>query len=400
MISGQDGLHRLRTRTPGVWVVAFWLSSAWPALAHAQWRLLLAQPDDAELVTRVEGQTRDLGVQVEVFAGTWHNEKDAASLAGARRADFVARVERARDGALEVNVYGARSRSLRTRSVPRARGERLGGSAELETAALVLRGELSALMHAEHETTTGAAGGGGSSTGGAGAGAVGAASAEYVHTDAHAQAEERTSEPKHEQVQLPATEEPEPEPDLPLANYSAHRSAWTLLAAARGSLPIDDQPAFGLQVGARIPLAWLELGLSFSGALPFEVHDQLVRIRLQRYALGAEAHGVLPWGPRLRVLLGVQAGLALYVRETELIAVEYKPAGDEPAWTPSFGAHAALQWLLARQWGLELGAGLDVIPLRTAFAYTTRDPRINTEIAVLRTFEPSATLGVFGLFGD
>jgi hypothetical protein len=427
MISGQDGpraargapcrpAHRFEKNTLGVWLVAFWIGVAGLARAEGNWRLLLVQPQDSEVITRVEGQTRDLGVRVDVLARGWESgaEAQAQRLAAERGADFVARIQRGENGGLEVRVYGVKARSLRVRKVVRGRGERFGGSAEMEGAALVLRGELSALMRGEAETGAGgvAAGSGGVA---GGQGVVDTHAHVDEHAHAHVDEHAYESENEHEHVDEHVDEreeqnehereeqnerEAEEESEEPVENFSARRAAWTVRAGGRASLPIDGKGAFGALVGGRAQFEWLEVGLSFSGSAPIELEDPNVRVRLSRYALTAEALGVIPWGPRLRVLFGVTSGVVMYARKTDSLSEVYAANGGESAWSPTLGAQAELQWVFARQWGMGLAAGLDVIPLRTRFTYPSVNPGQNTEIAALRGLEPWGTLCLFGLFGD
>ncbi|HKP60847.1 MAG TPA: hypothetical protein VJV78_29160 [Polyangiales bacterium] len=420
MISGQDGPRPVKIAWGlGVWLVAVLIGVAAVARAEPKWRLVLLQPQDGELVTRVEGQTRDLGVRVDVIASGWEGDAEQAQkIATQRGADFVARIVRGGGGALEVQVYAVKLRGLRQRAVPRGKGEKLGGSAELEAAALVLRGELSALMHEEGDEGGESVAGVGGVAGGVAAGSGGSQQRrtgesegsreerEGAHSDEDADADndKDTDEDKDEDEDEDEDddEDSDSDADQPVENFSARTGVWTARLGGRGSLPIDGEGAFGLVVGGRAQaVEWLEIGLAFSTSLPLDLGDQNVRIRLFRQSLTAEALGVVPWGPRLRVLFGVASGVVLYARNTDNVAAGYVASGGDGAWSATLGLLAELQWVFARHWGMGLGAGLDLIPLRTRFTYEAMaNPDQKTEIATLRGLEPWGTLCLFGLFGD
>ncbi len=446
MISGQDGPpcmsarpgtvrpemaratremgRALRTRSwLGCGLFVLCIGSVAGARAQERFRVSLVQPKNSELVTRVEGQTRDLGVEIEVVPDLWRERTAAraAIVAAERGADFLVRVDRARSGALEVRVYGVRQRTLRARRVPpQSRRDRLGSSAELEAAALVLRGELSALIEAQRE-----AGGGGQTgaTGAAGSGAAGGGGTDppsqpedpAVVREPNSQTTKPVTKPSTTQeakpereredvASQPDAEEPEDEPeepeepDVPLENYNDRPDGFTLRGGMQGSLAVGDTAAFSALIGGRLQLQWATLGLAVSTALPFELDARDVRIRLHRHAATAEALAVVPWGPRLRALFGIDAGVVLYARTTEAAPVGFERLASDLAWSPTLGVQAELQWLVARNFGLALGAGLRYVLRRTAFAYTDRDPNQKLEIAALARTEPWLSLTLFGLF--
>ncbi|HET6340128.1 MAG TPA: hypothetical protein VFG30_43260 [Polyangiales bacterium] len=429
MISGQRSSRPRGIGFCGV-LIALWGNLTAPA--HAQtttYRLVLVQPDNAELIPRVEGQTRDLGVTLQVAPSGWSSgsAEQAARVATERGADFVARVQRSSQGVLEVRVYAARQRSLRARKVPsHARSDRLTTSAELEAAALVLRGELSALIEAEREAATTAAPGGTPSTGVGGSGGSGApptaagttgggvsdgSRSQQLPSSAGATkpAAPKLSEPEpaptqaeDEDEEVDEADEPEEreEPSQPLENYSARTTTWTLRGGARVSTPLESKVAVAALVGGRAQLLpFLEVGLALSTALPIELGDQNVRIAIWRSSFTAEALAVFPVGPRLRALIGIDLGAVLYARSTDVVAKGYSAAGSTGAWSATLGAQGELQWLLTRQFGVALGVGLAYLPQKTRFAYTGESPQPD-EIAALRSLEPHATASLFGLFGD
>jgi hypothetical protein len=428
MISGQRGPSPPRNRFSrtagrvGAILVALWGSMTSPADAQSHGlRLVLVQPENAELITRVEGQTRDLGVTLQVAPSGWSRgtAEQAAAIAAANDADFVARLQRSAGGVLELRVYAARARTLRTRRVPHARSERLGTSAELEAAALVLRGELTELIEADREAeqepsappgntglaTPPVAAGEPARTGGSPQRQTGEPStavkpkpSEEVTTRVR---EEPDEEPEAEPDEEEEEEEEEvDEPSAPLENYTAGRSPWTLRGGVQGSIPIDSHLAGSLLLGARAPVAFVEVGVALTTALPFEITDPTAGFTLWRSSLVAEALAAIPVGPRLRALLGVEAGVVLYARSTDDVDPRFTAAGSELHWAATLGAHAELQWLLARQFGVALGFGLAYSPQRTRFAYREDATSQPHEIAALRSLEPHASLSLFGLFGE
>jgi hypothetical protein len=172
-----------------------------------------------------------------------------------------------------------------------------------------------------------------------------------------------------------------------------------LRGGARGSIPIEHHVVGGLVLGARAPVSFLEIGLALATALPFEISDPFARITLWRSSLSAEALAVIPVGPRLRALLGIDVGVVLYARSTDRVDPKFLPAASQPSWAATLGAQAELQWLLTRQFGVALGLGLAYLPQRTRFAYTDT-PSQTHEIAGLSSLEPQATVSMFGLVGD
>jgi hypothetical protein len=438
MISGQRRPSPPRNRYGRMCavLVALWGSTTVPALAQPRSRqLVLVQPENSELITRVEGQTRDLGVTLQVAPRGWARgtAEQAAEIATERSADFVARVQRSGKGVLEVRIYAAGTRTLRARRVPHAKSERLGTSAELEAAALVLRGELSSLIEAEREAAAAReapAPEGGSGGSGAPPGAAGGAAGTGTSTEGRSSSQRRTDETKparaaaepkpderdsdrtsDEASEEPIDEEPDEEheaeeeeedeePSAPLESYTVRRSAWTLRGGARGSIPLESHVAGSIVLGARAPLAFLEVGLALSTAVPFEIPHETARITLWRSALTAEALAVIPAGPRLRALLGVDLGVVLYARSTDQVDPAFRASAAKPSWAATLGAQAELQWLLTRQFGVALGLGLAYLPQQTRFAYTDNPSQPREIIAELRRFEPHATVGLFGLFGD
>jgi hypothetical protein len=191
------------------------------------------------------------------------------------------------------------------------------------------------------------------------------------------------------------------EPSEPLEDYTTRRAAtWTLRGGLHASLPLDSHPVAGGLVGARAQFSFVEVGLALSTALPVQLGDPNVRIALWRNSLTAEALAVIPAGPRLRALIGVDLGVELYARSTDHVMPGYSAFGSANAWSPTLGAQAELQWLLTRKFGVALGLGLAYLLQRTRFSYTLDASSQPHEIAVLRSLEPHATASLFGLFGE
>jgi hypothetical protein len=224
-----------------------------------------------------------------------------------------------------------------------------------------------------------------------------AAAAAEEEADEDSDTDEDEAEAEDEEAD---EEEPEP-PSPPLQSYTNKRSPWTLRGGVRGSSPLGSKFPLGLVVGGRAQLLpFLEVGLSVGTSLPFELADPTVRITLWRSFASAEALAVFPVGPRLRALVGVDAGVVLYARRTRHVLAGFAPDRGEQAWSATLGAQAELQWLLTRQFGVALGVGLSYLPQRTRFAYTEEPNAKPHEIAALRSVEPHATASIFGQFGD
>ena len=156
-----------------------------------------------------------------------------------------------------------------------------------------------------------------------------------------------------------------------------------------------------LAVGLRAPLEWLELGVQASSSLPLSLASapEGIEIELWRHALSPEALAALPLTRRLRLLLGIQAGVVLYSRSTGPVAPPLEATGSRFSWNATLGAQVELQWLLARHFGAALSLGVDAIVPRTRFAYEPVDPRSQPrELAELGPLEPWATAGFLWLF--
>lgn len=418
-MSGPGSAAPQRAWRAGALWVGLWALTAFssPVRADAGWKLVLVQPENSELTTRVEGQTRDLGVQVQVASarGAGLTAEQGAAIAAAEGANFVARVQRTSKAVLEVRVYAAGQRSLRTRELPsRARGDRLGTSAQLEAAALVLRGELTALIAAEREAeAAGAAATPAAMSGSTGSGSATSTAAADTAATQQRPVAANTKPRTYAEASAPESErellsEPEPEdsdeeveeaPSPPLENYSSRPPPWTLRGGISASLAVNSNPAGAALLGARVQVAFLEFGAALSTALPIELADRNVQISVRRSTLTGEALAAFPAGPRLRALLGLEAGVVMDARATERVARGFRAEGSGTAWSATLGVQAELQWLFTPQLGAALGAGLAYLPQRTRFAYTGSSSQA-LEIAELRSLEPRAVLSFFGRFGD
>jgi hypothetical protein len=387
------------------------LAAGWPLVAHADARVVGIDPHDAELVKRVDGQTQDLPI-------TWrwlltNVAIDLAAVARDQHADLVVQVERERHGGRVVNVYDAKRKQLRTRAAPQPQhAERFSASTAIEAAALIVRGEIKAALAADGDAAltsrdgSAATGGGGVGTGraartdaGAHAGG-GMASGRGLGTDASPGATASRSgsssaassgERRTQAVESPAravlrveptvvaapTEPPEYDP-MPIDTGApsimherlplVQRFGALISAGLSGDLPDANSPMLSGVLGARVRLAWAEVGLVAGTSLSSELHATATSIELRRSSFGAELAGLLPLSERVEAGLGVGVGLVFFARSTRTAAALRKTP-DHTSLSPSLGPLAELRWRCTPALRLAARAGLSFVPRPTRFAY-------------------------------
>jgi len=342
-----------------------WLAVGGSARADASAHVVCVDPHDRELVARIEGQTRDLALGL-----SWVDEpiasdaqaSDLEQVAERHAADLVVAVQPRAAGGLTVYVYDRAQQQLRVREAPRPLGvERLATSTLAETAALIVRGELTAVLSARAASVSGA--------------------------DSTAPAAPNTAEANSQRdgALPPIAADPAQPPN---AGEDASRSerGLSLAAGIRAGLAGTPAPLVGPWLGARLTLLPFEVGLTASTALPSEFGRQGVRISVRRHALAAEALGLLALPADLELGVGVDIGLVLYARQTRLAAdSSLMQAPDASAWSALFGPFSELRWRFAHSIGVALRLGVDVNPQPTRFVY--RQAGAQTELAKLAVLE-------------
>ena len=338
-------------------------------------RVVCIDPHDPELVARIEGQTRDLEIALRWLdqpLGAEPTAAELAQLAHDQTAQFVVVVQPNATAGLDVYVYAAAQHALRTRQVPRPVGAaRLAASTVAETAALIVRGELSAVLSGEAtipnppETPAGP-------------------SAEAASQSQSPAAVSSTQSPAQAASLEPA----------------AHGGTGIVLAAGlRASLAAAHHALGGPWLSVSLALSSVELGLAASTTLPNQLHDASVRVALRRHALGIEALARLALAARVELGAGVAIGLAFYPRQTRLgTGSGLRETAASTSWTPTFGPVVGLRWRFVARGGLALRLGLDVNSRPTHFVYDDVSMTSGSvELAKLNVLEP---WGLAALFVD
>jgi hypothetical protein len=334
------------------------------ARAEGEQRVLLMAPAEAELTARILGQTRDLGVTLEVADGSPPAGREAASAAGrAHKAAIV--VWPAAHGAagLDLHVLEVETGELRTRRVSTPERETLASSTTAEMAALVVRSELSALLselRAKRES----------------------APVPSVNT------REVAAPPSKIENQTPLSAPPSPAIDEP---------GWRLLLAYRPSRPFRSTFAHALALGLRRDLSGFAFGATTIASLPLTVGRAGTEIRLNRLQLRLEGQKYWDVRPDLRFALGVAAGLSIDFRSTRKVAEDMVRTGNATTFSGSFGLLAQLDWLFSQRVGATLGLGADAVPWRTKFVYD--DGAAGGQVARLSWLDIWGLVGFFTRFG-
>jgi hypothetical protein len=334
--------------------------------AHAEeaQRVLLIAPADAELTARILGQTRDLGVALEVADDQGPQDAQAAAEAGrAHAAAIVVWTEAHGAAGLDLFVLEIDTRELRTRRVSTPEKEALASSTTAEMAALVVRSELSALL------------------------------SEIKAKRERAQAENAAAKNLPASTSAAAAGQDKAPPPTP---PQAPRP-WLLSFAYRPSRPFHGTFAHGLALGARRDLAGFALGLSAIGTFPIRLAQAGTEIHLNRLQLRLEGQKRWQVLPSLGLLLGVAASLSIDFRSTKQVQAPLVATGDSSTFSGGFGLLGQLEWQFSRPVGLLLGIGADAVPWRTRFIY--QDGGEGGVVARLSWLDVWALVGFFTRFG-
>jgi hypothetical protein len=373
----------------GAWLAGVVLAVLLATRVHAQVapKVLLIEPADPELAARIAGQTRDLPL---TFATT-STEPDV----GAARAQALAKQQGAvavvwvvprADGGVEVHVFDAVHGSERTREVPKTpEGDELGGSAVFEAAALVVRGELGTI--AEQAASAGGPGPGSGSGSGP---RSGSGSGPRPGSDSD-------SDPGSDTDSGSDTDTDTDTDSGSDTDSSARIGAWSVRAAARGSLIASDEPTVGPLVGLGLDLPPFSFGLQATTTLPLHFERDGVAVTLRRHAVMLHALAFAYDGRSFRLLAGIDGGVVLYARSTDRRSGMLMPTSDRTTFSAAFGAVGELQWLPTPTLGAALDVGLDLLtaPVELALQRTT-GPEV---LRRLSWYEPWATLSIVFHFG-
>lgn len=343
-------------------LVLLWGSDSRRAAAEDAQRVLLMAPAEAELTARILGQTRDLGVTLEVADGSPPAGREAAGAAGrAHKAAIVVWPEAHGAAGLDLHVLEVDTGELRTRRVSTPEKETLASSTTAEMAALVVRSELSALLS--------------------------------------------ELKAKRENPPAPALKPNEPPPATKAVNQPTatpppapvDQPRWRIQLAYRPSRPFRSTFAHALALGLRRDLGGFALGASAVGSLPFTIARAGTEIRLNRLQLRLEAQKYWDVRADLRFALGIAAGVSVDFRSTRKVSEAMVRTGDATTFSGSFGLLAQLDWLFSERVGLAVGLGADGVPWRTKFVYT--DGASGGQVARLSWLDIWALVGFFTRFG-
>jgi hypothetical protein len=340
----------------------------WLVVGHvaAAPRVVCVDPQDSQLVARIQGQTRDLGISIE-----WVREPASAAPAAtqladlARRsaADFVVSVQPSAAGGLTVYIYGAAHAALRQRDVPLPHdSERLAASTMAETAALIVRGELSAAL---------------------------ASAKEEAEAQTHVPAKVPVVAPQKATPPTPPVK-PAPEPD---------ERALSLAASVRVSAPGAGLVLGGARFGVRYRWSAVELGIAFGTTLPAELQRDALSVSLRRHDAQLEAFGQLHLARELALLLGAGAGVVVYARTTRSTDSSSMKTPDHPSWSALLGPIAELRWRFAHSVAATARVGVDFILQPTRFTAHNPDGT-STSLGDLAPYEPWAALGLVVDIGE
>jgi hypothetical protein len=340
--------------------LASWFAASQAAAAP---RVVCVDPQDSQLVARIQGQTRDLGIELAWLADDSRSVPTApglAELAQRSAAEYVVVVQPSAAGGLTVYVYDAARKLLRERAVPPARdGEHLAASTMAETAALIVRGELSAALALAKE-----------------------------------EAETKASAPAPPPPPAPEPAPPTPPPHVaPPPAAPRHEPVLSLAAAIRVSAPGAGLWLGGAGLGVRLGWSVLELGVLVGTTLPADLQQEALRVSLRRHDLELEAFARLRLAPQLALLLGAGAGVVVYARKTQSTGSAQMKTPDNASWSALLGPRAELRWQFAHSVSAAARVGVDFIPQPTHLTYQNPD-QTRASLGELVAYEPWAALGL------
>lgn len=387
---------------------------------HAQSPVVCAAFDDAELLARIRGQTRDLPISLITADDADVSQHSAAELQIIGRehdADFVISVDRAPNGARTVYIYDARAAELRVRTAPAPdRKHRFARSAAAETVALIVRGELSDALTArasqqaaaaEESTATAQAppersGPAKATTSSQETGEAASRPARETDTQptekAAAERAQRNAEEQSEQdVELDPDEEDEEEEEDSASSFSLGPAQLSLELAGRASTPIDSRYFLGAALGLRVSFDHFSVGVTGSSTLPDRAEVQGLELTLREHGVGLDALAHLPLTAALRLGLGAAGRLLFYRRSAESGRPEWNPEPASTSSTLAIGPQAELRWQLTQHLGVSIRIGLDVLlrPISWRYQLDT-NPRVPIELERQNRTAPWFSAGVYG----
>lgn len=317
----------------------------------------VAAKGDAELVTRVRGQTSDLDVSVSVEHAGSLEPTLAAQLAAAERlatgsgARAVVWFRRLDDGAEIAYVAEPARRTVfarRIRAMTKAQG---GRSAQSEAVALTVRDALQALAAGGHIGVT---------------------------------------------VPRPAPAKPKsapPAPPPPPRSTPLRWSASVGWQAVFDGLAPYGQQALAMQLGAK----WraLLVGVQLAEGFPMSLDDKLSSLDITRYSGGLCLGAELSLSRHWRLAAQAAAGMVALSRVTVALSPSVTPSPGRRIWSAYFGPQLTLAWHPFTSPGepaFDLTGALDVVPGAPELGYARSGQFIQAYHE--RVLEPRIGLGI------
>lgn len=276
-------------------------------------------PHQAELVSALDGQLSELGVEVVLTAGAPGGELPApAALAGGRALLAFVLVERT-PTALVVHFYEPAGTSLRERRIP-VTGT---GSTSIEEVAIVVRSAASALLE-------------------------------------RARGEAATPPPAP-----PTPPPPSPSPPVPTRDPPLHPGPLELSLAYSGQpyafeLPWQQGGRLGLT--GRLGRSPLRLGADYLWTPPLRARTDEVTLALYRHPSELFFGYAIPFGgPRLELCPEGGFGADPILRRTERVGATLEGTPSSTRWSWSASTRLRLAWEPARSWVFFLTGGAEFV---------------------------------------
>lgn len=367
-----------------------------PVRAERPAVVLFREPESSELFARVRGQTRDLAIDLRSVAAA-----EALRTAGSDAARGALLAEHGARGAVWIEpsanesgyeVFVARAPDGRAHArivrLPEANdGDALAQSAALEQLAIVVRGELSALLAEQSSPATVAA-----DATGAAEPALSTAPAERVDDASHAAAAAET-----DAAAAAAAAEAKPSVESaathdalsPLGRVRSY-AGWEL------SWVGSEHLAHALCASGSVAFDSLELAFGVALGLPAELEASSADARVSRHAATLALYYGAPLANRLHVSVGARAGALLFARSTEGLDPALVKTAADTRFALGVGPSGLLRLRLTGGFGLSLSLSADVVV--GAPRYTVQYAGSRLEIARARPLEPGVSLGAFGAF--
>lgn len=398
---------------------------------YAQSPVVVAGVDDAELLSRIRGQTRDLPIaliRADAAALSRPSAAQLQTIARAHDAEFVVHVEQEANGGRVVYVLDVLADELRLRAAPAPqRRHRFARSAAAETIALIVRGELADALAARASQTKPAPSTESTASPNPQSGRASPANTAQTPTDQAQTTRAQTTtkqaaqpstaraqppEPKPEQKDEP---QPEPEPaqkdepereeteELEDTADSGPPSTWfiptqlSLEVAGRISTPITDRYFFGAALSLRCTFDYISIGLTGGSSLVDRANIQGLTLSLRERAIGFEAFVHLPLPARFSAGLGATGRWLFYQRNAASSDPDWRPEPADTSTTFAVGPQLELRWQLAEPIGVSVRFGLDVLLRPVSWRYRLdTNPRVPVELEHQNRTVPWLSLGVFG----